>query len=347
MMSMVWAALILPVLLLQATASAQPRQWSIAVEVVDQVEPTGIPPHILQSKPELLDDLNRQVQLILEDLGRCRARGADADTNGAIDDFIARVSVQQLYKSYRNKEYLGIAHDVHEADALYYAPQVKEIRAEPILIARLEMELVEMPEGRRTWSTVRDSTIAIPYDRYDYIINPVKYPHAADPVAQQHFMADILRLTDVPRSPARYILNAADRWFISWPQNDIDRARGLLVDLVGTLYSDLDGRLPLEGQVTELLPDEDGNERVALGIGTVHGLVPKLKMDVWRPEPADQKVGQIQIIQVDSATAVAQVRKIDRQLRKRGEGVRTGDRVISKKRKSQRVRVPRGVNNRP
>jgi hypothetical protein len=325
-----------------APALSQPRTLVIGVEIVDQVEPAGMPPHLQRVKPLLLDNLHQDLMVLFADLGRCkpldlavdRSNGSRAGS-GAVD-FFAQVIVHQLHKSYRNKQYVGTSHDIHIADELYYEPGETEVTSEPILIARLEFGLVDAHKGKRFWSRMSDSTAAIPHGRYDYIFNPAKHPGAVLPESLQNFMADILRLTDVPRSPLRYILDAADRWFISKPQDDIDTAQGLLAGMAASFYTHLDSNLPLEGQAVELLPEKKDKTRVLLNIGAEHGVIPHLKLDVWRPLPTAQKVGQIQVVQVDSTTAVARVRKIDKQLRKRGEGIQPGDRVISKKRKSTR-----------
>ncbi len=323
--------------------SSQPRELVIGVEIVDQVDAAGMPPHLLRVKPLLLDNLHQDILVLFKALGRCKAFELSSDSSsesqaqyGAVD-FFAQVFVRQLHKSYRNKQYLGTSHDIHIADELYYEPGDMEVISEPILIAQLELGLVDARKGKRFWSRMSDSTAAIPHGRYDYIFNPAKHPGATHPEMLQNFMADILRLTNVPRSPLRHILEAADRWFISEPRDDIDTARGLLVGLAASFYTGLDGNLPLEGEIVELLPEEKGKRRVLLNIGAVHGVSSRLKLDVWRPLPAAQKVGQVQVVQVDSTTAVARVRKIDKKLRKLGEGIQSGDRVISKKRKSTRT----------
>ena len=322
---------------------SQPREWVVGVRVVD-LGPAGVPDHLQKVKPRLLDNLNERVQDLFEATGRCRSRDAARirrptdDANA--DDYVAQVILRQLYKSYRNKEFLGIARDLRADHAPLYSPETTETRAEPILIGRLEFELLEARSGRVRWSASRDSTVTVPYGPYDYVINPSKYPDAIDPVIQEHFMADILRLSNVPGSPVRYTLDAADRWFISHPQEEVDTAAGLLMGLVGTFYQQLDGHLPLEGQIVELMTDEEGETHVALGIGTAHGVVENLKMDVWRSEPVGEKVGQIQVIEADSATAVARVRKIAKAVGKRGEGIRIGDRAISRKRRSSRRWAP-------
>ena len=323
---------------------SEPRELAVGVEVEDLVDPVGMPPHLLRERESLLDDLGRDLRFLLEDLGRCTTTslspgaGLDRQADVRAVDFIARARLRQLYKSYRNKQHLGTAHDVHISDEYYYDPEALEVTSEPILVARLELGLVEARRGKRFWSGMSDSTAVIPHGRYDYMINPARHPGATRPEMLQHVMAGIMRLTDVPRSPLRYILDAADRWYISSPEEDVRTANGVLAGLVGSFFTELDSHLPLEGRVVELLPEVDDKTRMRLDVGAVHGVFPGLKLDVWRPHPAGQKVGQVQVTELDSATAVARVRKLDRKLRKQGEGVQDGDRVISKKRRSTRTR---------
>ena len=59
-----------------------------------------------------------------------------------------------------------------------------------------------------------------------------------------------------------------------------------------------------------------------------------LRLDVWRPAPSEEKVGQVQILRVDSTSALARVRKVARSVRRAGESVAAGDRVVSRKRTS-------------
>ena len=329
-----------------AVSLPQPAEWVVGVSVVDMVERAGMPEHLLEVKPKLVNNLNRQVRILFEATGRCRSRNADArvlrSTNDArAFDYVASVILRKLSKSYRNKEFMGVTRELRADDALVYSPKTREIRAEPILISRLEIELREVRSNRVRWSASRDSTATVPHGRFDYVINSSKYPDALDPVVQQHFMADILRLSNVPGSPVRYVLDAADRWYISRPREDVETAAGLLRDLVGAFFQDLDGHLPLEGKVMRLIAGDEGDDRIVVGVGTTHGVVANLKMDVWRPEkPGGKKVGQIKVIQADSTTAIASIRKIEKSVRKRGEGIRVGDRVISKKRRSRRRHVP-------
>jgi hypothetical protein len=61
-----------------------------------------------------------------------------------------------------------------------------------------------------------------------------------------------------------------------------------------------------------------------------------MRLDVWRPQPSQQKVGQVEVVELDSTTAIARLRKIEKKLKKRGEGLQKQDRVISHKRPSRK-----------
>jgi hypothetical protein len=106
----------------------------------------------------------------------------------------------------------------------------------------------------------------------------------------------------------------------------------MLAGLITSVSAELDANLPLEGRIKAMLPEAEGRKRVVLDIGARDGLTVRLRLDVWRPLPAQQKVGQIEIVGVDSTTSIAWIRKIEKKFRKRGEGPEPGDRVISRKR---------------
>ena len=131
-------------------------------------------------------------------------------------------------------------------------------------------------------------------------------------------------------------LNVSERWFVSTPSSDLAVAKGLLKGLAADLAADIDANIPLEGRIAAILPEQKGKSHVQLNIGAQHGLASRMRLDVWRPEPSQQKVGQLEVVEIDSTTAVARLRKLDKKLRKRGEGLQLQDRVISSKRPSRR-----------
>jgi hypothetical protein len=65
-------------------------------------------------------------------------------------------------------------------------------------------------------------------------------------------------------------------------------------------------------------------------------LVPRLRLDVWRDPPNEEKIGQIEIVQLNPTSAIAKLRKLEKKIRKRGETLQPGDRVISRRRDSTR-----------
>jgi hypothetical protein len=113
-------------------------------------------------------------------------------------------------------------------------------------------------------------------------------------------------------------------------------AKGLLKGLAADLAADIDANIPLEGRIAAILPEQKGKAHVQLNIGAQHGLASRMRLDVWRPEPSQQKVGQLEVVEIDSTTAIARLRKLDKKLRERGEGLQLQDRVISSKRPARR-----------
>ena len=102
------------------------------------------------------------------------------------------------------------------------------------------------------------------------------------------------------------------------------------------MAADIDANLPLEGRIAAILPQQKGKSRVQLNIGAQHGLASRMRLEVWRPEPSQQKVGQLEVVATDSTTAIAKLRKLDKKLKKSGEGLQLQYRVISAKRRSRR-----------
>ena len=89
-----------------------------------------------------------------------------------------------------------------------------------------------------------------------------------------------------------------------------------------------------------LLPAANGPPLAPLGIGAGHGVVPRLRLDVWRGVSTPEKVGQIEVVQIDSTTAVARLRRLEKPFRQRGGGLLPDDRAVSRKRASGRRRNP-------
>ena len=204
----------------------------------------------------------------------------------------------------------------------------------PSIVCQLEVKLEDPHRDKIFWSDLRDSSAVIPYDEQLFLYNTWKYPGASHPGLTRAFLADLLRLQMADPATER-ALNVAERWFISKPSSDLAVARGVLKGLADNLAPDLDANLPLEGRIAALLPERKGKPHVQLNIGARHGLTKRMRFDVWRPRPSQQKVGQIEVVDVDSTTAIARLRKLDKKLKKRGDGLQVQDRVISPKRPSR------------
>ena len=252
-------------------------------------------------------------------------------------DFVAHVIVRRLYRVYSNKiVYAG----PFEAPTNLRFPSVEtknvEVLSFPLVSGRIEIRLVDPLKDKIFWSAQRDSSSIVPHDEVRFIFNPTKYPGVTPPSLIQTYLADILRLQHSNPTVGR-AMHASDRWYVSDPEDDVETARDVLADLVRSFYPELDGNLPLEGRIDAILTKkEKGKPTYLLNIGSNHGLVPRLRLDVWRDTPTEKKMGQIEIVQLNSTNAIAKLRKLDRKIRKRGETLQPGDRVISHRRHSTR-----------
>ena len=332
-------------------AFSQPQTYAIGLAFSDQMDAASLPPY-MQSKLSLfMGKVQRRVQLLFTELGRFRTFNCRTTFeqnrytyySSESTDFVVHVILRRSHRIFRNKVlYYSGGEDSFNYDARGQSGGPPyEVIALPAISARLEVRLVV--EGRKNkifWSALRDSTAIVPHDVESYIYNPGKYPGYTHPALIGAYLPAILRLRAMNHSVDRQ-LDVADRWFLSEPGDDVDTAYGLLEGLAASFYADLDGNLPLAGQIEAVLPEGKGKPRVLLNIGSKHGVAPRLRLDVWRPLPAGQKVGQIEVVEVDSTTAVARLRKLEGSLRKRGESLQSGDRVISRKRPSIRRRSSR------
>ena len=228
--------------------------------------------------------------------------------------YIAHFILNKAYKTYHNQvinyyENSGIFDDGGPSEDRSY-----EVISLPAFVGQLEVKLVDLHRDKIFWSDLRDSSAVIPYDKQLFLYNTWKYPGASHPGLTRAFLADLLRL-QMADSATERALNVAERWFVSKPSSDLAVARGLLKGLAENLAPDLDANLPLEGRIAALLPERKGKPHVQLNIGAQHGLTKRMRFDVWRPRPSQQKVGQIEVIDVDSTTAIARLRKLDKQLK--------------------------------
>lgn len=332
-----WAAILFG----NQPANAQPHRYTIGLAFTDLVDQEALPVHLADQHPLLTQEIERTLRDIFADIGRfrtvrLRSMGEARDPNQGEEsvDYIAHFMLNKAYKTYHNKvihyENLGLFDDGRPSEDRSY-----EVISLPAIVAQLEVKLEDPRRDRIFWSDLRDSSAVIPYDKQLYLYNSWKYPGASHPSLTRAFLADLLRLQMANPSTER-ALNVAERWFISNPSSDLAVARGVLKGLVSNLAPDLDANLPLEGRIAALLPARKGKPHVRLNIGAQHGLLKRMRFDVWRPRPSQQKVGQIEVVEMDSTTAIARLRKLDKELKKRGDSLQIQDRVISPKRPLKR-----------
>ena len=325
------------------SANAQPHIYTVGLVFTDLAEQEVLPVHLAEQHPRLMREIERAISDLFADLGRFHAVRlssiGDAHDSvyqeGESIDYIAHFILNKAYKTYHNQvinyyENSGLFDDGGPSEDRSY-----EVISLPAFVGQLEVKLVDLHRDKIFWSDLRDSSAVIPYDKQLYLYNTWKYPGASHPGLTRAFLADLLRL-QMADSATERALNVAERWFVSKPSSDLAVARGLLHGLANNLAPDLDANLPLEGRIAALLPERKGKPHVRLNIGTQHGLTKRMRFDVWRPRPSQQKVGQIEVIDVDSTTAIARLRKLDKKLKKRGDGLQLQDRVISPKRPLRR-----------
>ena len=318
-------------------ANAQPHIYTIGLVFTDLVEQEILPVHLAEQHPRLMREIERAIRDIFDDLGRFRAVRLQSIREGRGQesiDYIAHFILNKAHKTYHNQvihyyENLGLLDDGGPSEDQSYT-----VISLPAIVGQLEVKLEDPHRDKIFWSDLRDSSAMIPYDQQLFLYNSWKYPGASHPGLTQAFLADILRLQMADPATER-ALNVAERWFVSKPSSDLAVARGVLKGLVDNLAPDLDANLPLEGRIAALLPERKGKPHVQLNIGARHGLTKRMRFDVWRPRPSQQKVGQIEVVDVDSTTAIARLRKLDKKLKKRGDGLQVQDRTISPKRPSR------------
>ena len=322
-------------------ANAQPHIYTIGLVFTNLVDQEILPVHLAEQHPRLMLEIERVIRDVFIGLGRFRVlplrsirEGRDPPGQESID-YIAHFILNKAHKTYHNQvihhyENFGLLDDGGPSENQSYI-----VISLPAIVGQLEVKLVDLHRDKIFWSDLRDSSAVIPYDKQLFLYNTWRYPGASHPGLTQVFLADLLRLQMADPATER-ALNVAERWFVSKPSSDLAVARGVLKGLANNLAPDLDANLPLEGRIAALFPDRKGKLHVQLNIGARHGLTKRMRFDVWRPRPSQQKVGQIEVVDVDSTTAIAQLRKLDKKLKKRGDGLQVQDRIISPKRPLRR-----------
>jgi len=315
-------------------ASAEPRATTLGVTIVDRVDMTVVPAHLRTQHPVLVRHLGLAVRRALGQVGRFRIQrlpGAAADDV----DFEVRIDLNQVQKVYTNELLYYTEREL--LDEVDLGPQgggsQYEVVSLPSVNVEFDVRLVA-PRDVVLWSASLDSTVVVPHDESIFIYNTWKYPGATDPGLTRQFLADILRLQDANRWVER-VLSVSDRWIISRPGDDLRTAQDIIGRLAASFAVDVDDHVPLEGRVLDQQTSAEGEVLVKLDVGGYHGLALRHRLELWRPPPAQKKVGQVEIVRLDSTTAVARIRKLDRDLKKTGESLQQY-RVISPKRASRR-----------
>lgn len=303
-------------------ASFPDKQWDHLRSFQDSV--------LVKMRTSVLDNFNH--------ISRCKAlplavtldkRGRSNFTSGTHADYALHFIVRKLDKLFRNRTIYGSnnRYSVEESSS-------REIVALPALSASIEIRLVHLERNKVIWSTLQDSTVLVPNGNR-FVYNAEKYPGFTPPGIIRDYIAPILRQRQ-RRPAALRMLSVADRWYLSQPTDDIKAADDLIDTLVKNIMPDIDARLPLYGSIDSLLGiDEKKRPLFQLDIGAQQGLVKKLRLDVFRQETSSIKIGQIEIVTVDSSSSIARLRKLERSTRKRGEKLAVGDRVFSRQRPPQ------------
>jgi len=322
-------------------ALAQPRPHTIGLALTDGVAVAALPPHLRTRHGLTVEALRTRMRQLLLGLERSQVVGREASFSanrfhyhGRGDvDFVVHVVLTHADKVFRNQVIYG--NQLPRALPLGYGGQEAgldyEVVSLPAIRTRFEIRLIDPHREKVIWSAQRDTTATVAFDPQTFILNTRKYPGMTPPRLLQENLADLMRLRQANRSADR-LLDVADRWFVSKPAADVKAVQEVLENLVQSLAMELDCNLPLEGIITRLIADGEGESRAELDLGSRHGLAPALRLEVWRPLPAAQKVGELEVVSVDSTTATARLRKLDRKIRKQGESLQVLDRVISPKR---------------
>jgi hypothetical protein len=109
--------------------------------------------------------------------------------------------------------------------------------------------------------------------------------------------------------------------------------------MVADLIPEIDANLPLSGSiVSQAGLDEKLRPMFQLDLGIDVGIRNKMRLEVFRSGKSGSKIGQIEIVSVDSASSIGRVRKLERSVRKRGGTIDVGDQVISRQRPPKDVK---------
>jgi hypothetical protein len=312
----------------------------VAVAFSDVSAPEKQWDHLRSFQDSVLLNIRTVVLAGFEHIARCKAipktvvidgRGRSNFTNVGDADYAVHFIVRKLDKLFRNRTTYGsnnrVRYSVEESRS-------REIVALPALSVSLEIRLIQLERNKVIWSTLQDSTVLVPHGNR-FVYNAEKYPGVTHPDMIRDYIAPILRQRQ-RRPAALRMLSVADRWYLSQPEDDIAAAEALTYILVEDIMPEIDARLPLYGSIVSLLgTDGKKRPRCQLDLGAQQGIVKKMRLDIFSQGAPSVKIGQIEIVSVDSSSSTAHLRKLERSARKRGETLAVGDRVFSRQRPPQ------------
>ncbi len=333
-----WMCLVTGEILAQDATSIR-----VAVAFSDASNPAVQWDHLRPFHNSVLFKTRSAVFAGFENIVRCKvmpqavtldARGRSRFDDKDDADYALHFIIRRLDKFFRNRTTYQSGYDYSNTNYSAGQSSPREIIALPVLSAAIEVRLILLERGKVMWSTLQDSTVQMPHGKR-FVYNPEKYPGFTHPEIMRDYVAPILRQR-LRRPSALRMLTVADRWYLSDSTEDITAAGALLKGMIDDLMPQIDARLPLYGSIISFMgADKKNRQQFQLDLGTKHGIVEKARLDVFRQSTAAEKVGQVEIVSVDSSSSVARLRKLERSVRKRGETLAIGDRVISRQRPPQ------------
>lgn len=244
------------------------------------------------------------------------------------ETFALYLTLRRFGKLFRNR---SLYHTRQDLAATAQEPMSYEMMSLPVLSGALEARLVNLKNEKTTWSALHDSSVLLPHHE-NFIYNPEKYPGLMPQDIIRDYAVPILRMRSLRPSALR-MLAVADRWYISDEAEDRTAAVEMLKGMVADLVPEIDAHLPLYGSVDSLAGrDKKDRPLVRINLGYKDGIHKKARLDVLRPEMPDPKIGQVEVLSVDSTSAIGYLRKLERTVRKRGDTVHIGDQIVSRKR---------------
>ena len=296
-------------------------------------------PHLESFYKSSIGTIQKAVFRNFQRISRCRivSHAATLDSRGQSQytprrdiDYLLHLVLRRADKLFRNRT-IYFSNPNSAISLGVEDTQAGETIALPVFSAAIEVRLIDPLKKRVIWSTLQDSSVSLPHSN-NYVLNVDKYPgYTPSEVIREH-VAPIL--SQRFRSPSSLrMLQAADRWYISDAEGDGAVGGRLLAEIVRNILPQVDAQLPLFGTIaSELAPDGKNRPRYIIDVGANQGIVVNLKLDVFRKQLRDKKVGELKIVSVEPSTAVARLHKLDRSIRKSGGSITVGDQVLSKKR---------------